>query len=143
MIYENLLEEFQKRGLRYQTRDEVKVQVLKILFDINIHKSKARQVFADLFPEVHRVFSLVRGKQNGNKFKSYQRFSILLQRMESHIILDVILKKISTEHPEIIAVTIHDSIMTSVYTDHVRIVYRIMEEELTRFVGFKPMLKIE
>lgn len=143
MIYEYLLEEFQKRGLRYQTRDEVKVQVLKVLFDINIHNSKARQVFADLFPEVHRVFSLVRGKQNGSKFKSYQRFSIILQRMESHIILDVILKQINMEHPEIIAVTIHDSIMTSVYTDHVRIVYSIMEEELTRFVGFKPILKIE
>ncbi len=143
IIYEYLLEEFQKRGLRYQTRDEVKVQVLKILFDINIHNSKARQVFSDLFPEVHRVFSLVRGKQNGSKFKSYQRFSILLQRMESHIILDVILKQINMEHPDIIAVTIHDSIMTSIYTDHVRIVHGIMEENFTRFVGFKPILKIE
>lgn len=110
---------------------------------MNVHVSKSRKVFAELFPEVYRVFSLVRGSQRGNKFNSYQRFSILLQRIEAHLVLDVIERKINEEYPEIITLTIHDSIMTSLYTDHVQVVKEIMEEELTHFVGFKPKLKIE
>ena len=113
------------------------------LFDKNIDNPRSRRVFAELFPEVHRIFSIVRGDERGDKFKSYKRFAILLQKIESHIILNIILKRINTDQPNIIAVTIHDSIMTSIYTDHVQIVYRIMEEELFKFVGYKPTLKIE
>jgi hypothetical protein len=43
-----------------------------------------------------------------------------------------------------IAVTIHDSIMTGkICTDHAEIVYKIMEEEFFKFVGYKPTLKTE
>ena len=149
-LYEYLIAEFEKKGYYFgtndyvQKREKVKKLVLKILFDKNIHMPRYRRFFSELFPEVHRIFTLLRGNERGNKFKSYHRFAILLQRIESHVVLNIILKRIHEEHPDIIAVTIHDSIMTgSIYTDHVQIVFRIMKEELTKFVGYNPTLKIE
>lgn len=142
-LYEYILEEFQRRGLPYTTREEVKEQVLIILFDRNVHLPRSRKVFSELFPEVHRVFSLIKGDESGNKFKSFQRFAILLQRIESHVILNIIVDRLNKEHPEIITATVHDSIMTSIYTDQVKIVYETMEEELLKFVGYPPTLKIE
>jgi hypothetical protein len=73
----------------------------------------------------------------------YQRFAILLQSIEAHLMLDIILKRISQEHPGTIAITIHDSILTGLYTNNVEAVAQIMKEEFTKFVGFTPVLKID
>jgi hypothetical protein len=146
-IYEYLMNEFLKEGLKL-TRDETKVQVLRILFARNrspqneINK-KARNIFKVHFPKVHKIFSKIRGSAKGDKFNNYKRFAILLQRIESHLMLDVILKRIYKELPGTIAVTIHDSIMTGVLTNNVKAVKEIMIDELTNFVGLKPNIKIE
>ena len=47
------------------------------------------------------------------------------------------------EMPETIAITIHDSILTGGMRDNADAVKRIMEEELTKFVGFAPNISIE
>ena len=146
-IYEYLMSEFAKERLEL-TRDETKRQVLRILFARNrmpkdeINR-KCRQIFKDRFPTVHRIFSKVRGHEKGNKFQNYKRFSILLQRIESYLMLEVILKRIYRELPGTIAITIHDSIMTGILTNNVDAVKRIMIEELTFFIGFQPQIKIE
>ncbi len=146
-IYEYLMGEFDKEGLRL-TRDETKVQVLRILFARNrmpkeeINR-KCRQIFKDRFPTVHRIFSKVRGHGKGDKFSNFKRFAILLQRIESYLMLDVIMKRIYRELPGVVAITIHDSIMTGILTNNVEAVRKIMEEELTFFVGFRPQIKIE
>jgi hypothetical protein len=146
-IYEYLMTEFSKEGLEL-TRDETKVQVLRILFARNRmpkdeENRKARQIFKNRFPKVHQIFSKIRGSEQGDKFTSYKRFAILLQRIESHLMLDVILKRIYKELPGTIAITVHDSIMTGVLTNNVEAIRKIMIEELTFFVGFAPNIKIE
>lgn len=146
-LYEYLRIEFYKEGLAL-SRDETKKQILRILFSRNRMPMDetnrlARQVFISRFPKVHRIFSKVRGSNRGDSFHSFKRFAILLQRMESFLILDIILKRIYKEIPGVIAITIHDSIMTGVLTNNVAAVSRIMIEELTRFVGFAPKIKIE
>lgn len=146
-LYEFLMDEFFKEGLQI-TRDETKSQVLRILFARNrmpkdpINR-QARQIFIKIFPKVHRIFSKVRGSSKGNKFENFKRFAILLQTIESYLMLDVILKRIYREHPGTIAITIHDSIMTGILTNNVEEVTKIMNEELTRFVGFEPKVVIE
>jgi hypothetical protein len=141
-LYEFLMNKFSLN------RDETKKQVLRILFARNrmpkdgINK-KCRQIFKDNFPTVHRIFSKVRGHQKGDKFQNFKRFAILLQRIESYLMLDVILKRIYKELPGTIAVTIHDSIMTGLLTNNVEAVRKIMMEELTFFVGLEPKIKIE
>lgn len=146
-LYEYLMNEFSKEGL-HLSRTETKLQVLRILFARNRMPKeevnrKARQIFKNRFPTVHRIFSKIRGKERGDRFQNYSRFAILLQRIESYLILDVILKRIYKELPGTIAITIHDSIMTGVLTDNVEAVKKIMVEEMQNFVGFCPQIKIE
>jgi hypothetical protein len=146
-LYEYLMQEFTKEGLTL-TRSETKIQVLRILFARNrtpkdeINK-KCRQIFKDSFPTVHRIFSKVRGSEKGDKFQNFKRFAILLQRIESYLMLDVILKRIYKELPGTIAVTIHDSIMTGILTNNLEAVKKIMIDEFTFFIGFAPKINIE
>jgi len=146
-IYEYLMSEFLKEGLSL-TRGETKQQVLRILFARNrmpkdeINK-KCRLIFKDRFPTVHRIFAKIRGSEKGDKFHNFKRFAILLQRIESYLMLDIILKRIYKELPGTIAITVHDSIMTGVLTNNVEAVKKIMIEELTFFVGFRPQINIE
>jgi hypothetical protein len=142
-IYEYLLENFKQYGLNIQTRDDVKKLVLQILFDRNNHSSCARKIFDFLFPEVSRVFSLVRGVEKGTHFESFKRFSILLQRIESYIILDKIILRINREYPGQIAVTIHDSIMTENEPSQIERIRKIMIEEFTKVIGVEPKIKVE
>lgn len=146
-LYEYLMQEFGREGLEL-TRDETKRQVLRILFARNrLPKDevnrKARLIFINRFPTVHRIFSKVRGRQQGDKFNSFKRFAILLQRIESYLMLDIILKRIYRELPDTIAITVHDSVMTGILTNNVEAVKNIMTEELNAFVGFPPKIKIE
>jgi len=91
-LYEYLMQEFAKEGLDI-TRDKTKLQVLRILFARNrmpkdgINR-QSRQIFKDRFPTVHRIFSKVRGHNKGDKFHNYKRFAILLQRIESYLMLE-------------------------------------------------------
>ncbi len=144
-IYEYLMSEFLKEGLEL-TRNETKIQVLRILFARNrmpkdITNKRARQIFKERFPTVHRIFSKIRGSAKGDKFTSYKRFAILLQRIESYLLLNVILKRIHKELSNSFILTIHDSILTT--ADNIEAICKIMREELTLFVGFEPKLTIE
>jgi hypothetical protein len=142
-FYEYLMNEFSKEGIVIN-RDETKKQVLRILYDrnrmpVNLINRRCKQIFKDRFPTVHKIFSKIRGSEKGDKFSNYKRFAILLQSIESYLILDVILKRIYKELPGTIAITIHDSIMTN----NVEPVLKIMKDELTFFIGFEPKIEIE
>jgi len=146
-LYEFLQDKFRQEGLELN-RKETKVQVLRILFARNRSPKdetnrQARAIFKANFKTVHRIFSKVRGSEKGDKFTSFKRFAILLQSVESFLMLDVILKRIYRELPGTIAVTVHDSVMTGLLTNNVEAVRKIMEEELTFFVGMTPQIKIE
>lgn len=152
-FYEYLMNEFIKGGLELpadpkERRDAVKKHVLRILFARNrmpkdLTNKKARQIFIQRFPTVHKAFSKIRGNNKGDKFSNFKRFSILLQRIESYLLLKIILKRIYKELPGTIATTIHDSILTGILTNNVDAVREIMMDELTFFVGFRPNIKIE
>ena len=146
-LYEYLMQEFAAEGLPL-TRKETKVQVLRILFARNRSPKdqtnrKAREIFKARFPVVHRIFNKIRGSQQGDKFASFKRFAVLLQRIESHLMLEVVLKRISRELPGTIAITVHDSIMTGILTNNVEAVRKILTEELAAFVGFEPQTEVE
>jgi len=143
-LYEYLWEVFKENGLHFETRNEVKKQMFIILFGRNEIWNKQREVFNIVFPNVYERFCQIKGHSNeDNRFENYKRLAIILQRIESFLILDIILGCINIEHPGTITVTIHDSIMTSIMTNEVSKVKKIMERELSEYVGFKPMLKVE
>lgn len=153
-IYEYLMAEFSKEGLEL-TRDDTKKQVLRTLYAKNWKPKdkdnrQAREIFVKIFPNVHKVFSKIRGRgkigEEGDihrKFGNYKRFAILLQSIESYLVLDVIMKRIYKELPGVFAMTIHDSILTVNEPEVVFSIFKIMEEELEKFIGFQPRLKID
>jgi hypothetical protein len=146
-LYEYLMMRFAAAGMNL-TRAETKQQVLRILFARNRMpkeemNKRARQIFIENFPTVNTIFSKVRGQEQGNKFRNFKRFAILLQRIESFLMLDVVLKRIHKELPGVIAITIHDSIMTGILTNEVSAVREIIEKVFSEFVGFKPVIKEE
>jgi hypothetical protein len=137
-IYEFLME----KGFA-QDRREAKRQLFVIMFGPGSYWSRQHEIFESWFPSVYERFAIIKGHAKGNKFESYKRFAILLQSIEAHLVLDTILPRIYKEHPVTIAVTIHDSVMTSILTSDVEAVKKIVNDELTKFVGYKPTLKIE
>jgi hypothetical protein len=124
-------------------RNEAKKQLFVIMFGPGSYWSNRHEIFESHFPEVYERFAIIKGHARAGKFDSYKRLAILLQSIEAHLVLDTILPKIYNEHPGTIAVTIHDSVMTSVMTNEVELVRLIMEKELTGFVGYPPTLKVE
>jgi hypothetical protein len=139
-LYEYLWKQFKARGLHFESRDGVKKVVMQILFDYNSHMPIARQIFAELFPVVHEIFNRLRGSKKGDKFESFKRFSILLQSIEAEVMLKKIYPRIIKELPEVVALTVHDSILC---TAGVNRIFAIMNEELKAYVGYTPILKIE
>lgn len=151
-LYEYLMDEFSKEDFTL-TRQETKKQVLRTLYAKNWKPKnpinrRAREIFIDRFPNVHKVFSRIRGRvksenKKDEKLVTYRRFSILLQTIESHLVLDVIMKKIYKELPGVFAMTIHDSILTVNRPEIVHSIRGIMEAELKNFVGYSPQLEVE
>lgn len=141
-FYKFLETKFNKRGLDYEVispdnvSQRLKDKVFQILFDKNHHTSKEKRIFNELFPGVNKAFSVLR-------MEKYTNFVNSLQKMESHIILDVILKRLNFEYPEMVATQIYDNVCTSVATDDIEITSIVMTEELTKFIGLPPVLKIE
>ena len=101
------------------------------------------KVFREKFPTIMRLIRLIKNNYEGTAINNtYNRFSRLLQSVESEIVLNRCCKRIWDEgHHKVPIFTIHDSIATTYeYQDYVK---RIMEDELTKAVGVKPTLKIE
>lgn len=118
-------------------RGKLKAAIFQVLFTdnrfIGQESAAPKRKFREIFPDVYELFSLIKKKEKSNMPK-------LLQRIESHIILSVITKRISIEKPELPIFTIHDSIVTvQGYEEYVS---QLMKYELKKMVGFAPKLVI-
>jgi hypothetical protein len=119
-------------------RKAVKASVFQLLFTDNrfIGQKEAaeKRIFKKLFPEVYQLLSLIKRKDKRNP-------PILLQQIESHLVLKVITKRITREHPSAPLFTIHDSIVTTAGKE--RYVQEIITEEMEKAIGFGPRMRIE
>ena len=140
-FYEYLIPRFEERGLidlslsLKEKRDLVKKEVMKIFYDRNRSKlTKSKQLFKDDFPGVHDTFAIIRGDGRG------ERLPILLQALEAHVVLKNIYSVVVNELRDVVFFTIHDSFLVNKESDAVK---GIMSEQLTKFTGFQPQIKIE
>lgn len=125
-------------GKAYADRDEVKTCMFIIFFTDNRYigqkKAAPKKMFKKLFPTVYNIYAEIKRLD-----KTY--LPRLLQRIESYLFLDIITRRIYRERPDLPIFTIHDSIVTTRGNeDYVK---RVMEEELTLYIGIAPTLKIE
>ncbi|HEY4291239.1 MAG TPA: hypothetical protein VGN00_29260 [Puia sp.] len=134
------MEEMMRRELKIShiDRKAVKAAVFQLLFTDNrfIGQKEAgkKRTFKRLFPEVYQLLSLIKRKDKRN-------LPILLQRIESHLVLEVITKRIARDRTSIPLFTIHDSIVTTVGNEGY--VQEVIRQEMEKAVGFAPQLRAE
>lgn len=138
-LYEYIEKEFKPTyPNRFDCRQNVKKEVLRILYgdpkNEYDHFQKPCQTFKDHFPEVYSLFKLIKSEE-------YNLLPLLLQRIESYLVIDIICKEISKLHPQIPLFTIHDSIVTT--KENEVIVEQIMSQQILEHIGHKPELFIE
>lgn len=92
------------------------------------------QVFCQKFPSIARVFAYI-------KKDNHRNLAIILQRIESFLLLQLVCGRISKERPDVPLFTIHDNIVTTVGNE--TYVQSIMESELTKVMGAAPTFSIE
>lgn len=138
-LYDYLLTRFKEHYRLYDiTRDDAKIAVLQAFFSDNRYlkqeDAKPKLLFKHSFEEVYAVLAQVK-----SGFKAL--LPILLQNIESYLVIEIMARRIAKEHPNMPLFSIHDSLVTTVGNEG--ILQRIMTEELTRYVGHAPHLKTE
>jgi len=116
----------------------VKVMVLTVFFSDNRfiaqREAKDKKAFKTHFPEVYKVFSLI-------KKKDKRILARILQSIESNIIINKVTKRISMEQPELPIFTIHDSVATiQGYEDYVA---NVITEEVKNLTDLDVKLGYE
>lgn len=98
--------EFMMHSLGIRDRKLVKEMTYKVLFGRNASNSKVDKSFSSIFPTIHHFIKLYK-KDMGD----YRSLSYDLQRAESRLIYNKIIKEIMATYPEIKMITVHDSIV--------------------------------
>ena len=102
-------------GMYYQyimdylgTNDKVAVKEMtyKVLFGKNTANSKADKIFIKLFPTIHNFIKLYK-----KEYKDYKVLAYDLQKAESNLIFNKIIKEVMNTYPDVKMITIHDSIV--------------------------------
>ena len=101
--YEYLMSQFS-----ITSKKEVKEMTYKVLFGRNNPNSKSDKLFSSIFPSIHNFIKLYK-KENGD----YRILAYDLQKAESNLIFNKIIKTIMSLHPEVKVITVHDSIIVS------------------------------
>lgn len=139
VFYEDIAHQIKERlGVEIGSRDEAKEVVFQVLFTdnryLNQEEAAPKKLFAETFPSIYELFYLL-------KYKESNLLPRLLQSIESWLILDRICYRITREHSNLPLFTIHDSVVT--VKGYEQVVKAIMEEEIEKAIGFKPILDIK
>jgi len=138
VIYEYISKEiFDQYHVRFD-RIESKKVFFSIIYSgnqfIGQGEAKYKRLFRERFPNVYKIFSLIKSIEKN-------LLACSLQRIESYIIIDIICKRIEIERPYLPIFTIHDSIATTAGNeDYIKY---LMYDEFTKLIGHKPRLKTE
>lgn len=100
-------------------KKKVKELTYKVLFGRNMGNSKADKFFSSLFPSIHRFIKLYKLEKGDYRILAYD-----LQRAESNLIFNKIIKNIMIKYPHVKIVTIHDSIVVPrIYRDEINDIF--------------------
>lgn len=145
-------------------RARVKEQFLVYLYDIPDRESGKRSVKSIIqkeYPEIFEFIAILKAFKTGETVSvkhshkpkkgyrkrlikadsGYKRLSLLIQRIESKVILEAVCSKIARNHPEMSFLTVHDSII--VPDSYRKVVKNIIETEIERLTWEKPTIKVE
>ena len=95
--------------LGISNKGEAKELTYKVLFGRNAKNSKSDALFSSVFPTIHNFIKLYKKEMGDYKVLAYE-----LQKAESNLIFNKIIRQIMTLYPEIKMVTVHDSIIVPI-----------------------------
>jgi len=95
-------------NLKLKCKSDAKELTYKVLFGQNRFNSKSDKLFSSIFPTIHNFIKLYK-----NENKDYKILAQDLQRDESNLIFNRIIKRIHIEDSDIKVITVHDSIIAS------------------------------
>lgn len=137
IFYEAFAEAVSTNLNREWSRKDAKKAMFITFFSDNRFISSAeaepKALFKELYPTIYDLFYNIKSKDK-------PALAVLLQSIESWLILDVVCKKIAREKPHVPLFTIHDSLITT--TEHEAYVRTVMERAMERHIGFKPSLDV-
>lgn len=134
---------FLKTGIKLDTaipeqKGKLKEMIFITLFSGNQFlgqkEAELKRFFKELFPTVYKVFSIIKRKEQN-------LLPIILQLVESEIVLNRAAKLIASTNPEIPLFTIHDSIVT--LEEYKEMVWGILKSEFEKALELKPSLAVE
>jgi len=137
------------RSISYD-RNDGKNWIFKLFFNpINL-AGYQNDIFRIRFPQVASLFEdinmlFTHSKSDKKRLKitdsGKNNLAILLQTIESHLVLNVICRDMKDKYPDIPLVTVHDAIATNPeYTD---VLIDEMKTTLTAYIGIQPSIKEE
>lgn len=137
-FYQCLQNLFNEQGYSLNERKQIKAAVFQVLFTDNRYFGQKgalpKRIFQKTFPTIYKVFARIKRSNKKN-------LPVLLQRIESYLVLLVICKRIAEERPNLPIFTIHDSIITTVGNEE--FVKGMIVEEMKKAIGFPPKLTID
>jgi hypothetical protein len=95
--------------LSIKNKTEVKELTYKVLFGRNGKNSKSDKLFSQLFPTIHHFIKLYKKEMGDYKILAHE-----LQRAESNLIFNKIVKQIMISYPEMKLITVHDSLIVPI-----------------------------
>lgn len=87
-------------------RTKAKELTYKVLFGRNASNSKADKIFSGLFPTIHNFIKLYKKEYGDYKILSHE-----LQKAESNLIFNKMIRQIMILYPDVNLFTVHDSII--------------------------------
>jgi hypothetical protein len=112
-------------NLDLESKSEAKKLTYKVLFGQNRPNSKLDKKFEGLFPTIHNFIKLYKKDMGDYKILSHE-----LQRQESNLIFNTVIKRLTLDFPEIRVITVHDSIILPL--KYKNVVSKIFYNEINR-----------
>jgi len=144
-FYQHLVDLARAEGAEkvFPHRDAVKKKMMMILFDDGEYMDKDKDflLFKKWFPEEAGIVELIKTISRETKASDpddtgLNFLPILLQRVESYLILEKVCKKISKELPDAPIIPVHDCIMTTgEFADEVA---EVVKKVLKKETGLEP-----
>jgi hypothetical protein len=142
MLYETIEEKLKvvsPESLKnIKSRKELKALIFVVLFTDNRYigqeDAEPKRLFQQLFPNVYEIAAVVKKHEKS-------ALPILLQKIESKLVLERVVARILNEKPTLPIFTIHDSVVT--LKGYEAYVETVMKEEIVSGLGISPTLSME
>ena len=137
-LYQYMADALEKNDSIRRDIKEMKPIIFIVLFTANQYigqiEAEPKRIFKQLFPTIYSILSVIKSINS-------PLLACILQRIESHLILDVIVPSIQKDLPHLPIYTIHDSICS--YSTETEYIANKISDAFVDNMGYAPHLKKE